>query len=218
MAEKESFVLYTKYGKQIRRLSMEERGVLLTAIFDYMEGGTPPPMSDAVEMAFGFIQDQLEADLKKWEETCKRRVDSGRKGGIAKAKNAKQSVAKKASASFATQNLANVADSEGEYEGDSEYEGEGERIPPTVDRGKTGLGLYENVFLTPAQRKKLEEAFPADADRLINRLSEYMNLSGKRYGNHLAVLLKWGKEDAHERGDDAGSAAAADPAWGKGTI
>lgn len=214
MAEKESFVLYTKYGKQIRRLSMEERGVLLTAIFDYVEGGALPPMSDAVEMAFGFIQDQLDADLKKWEETCRKRSVSGKSGG--RPKKQMVSVESKKSKSFSEK--AKKADSEGEYEGDSEYEGEGERIPLTADRGKTGLGLYENVFLTPAQRKKLEEAFPLDADRLINRLSEYMHQSGKRYGNHMAVLLKWGKEDARERGDDAGGTAYTDPAWGKGTI
>lgn len=63
---KNSFVLYTEYAKHIGLLSMEQRGILFTAVMNYATGIELPKMEAATEMAFSFIKEQLDRD----DETC----------------------------------------------------------------------------------------------------------------------------------------------------
>ena len=83
---KTSFVLYTEYLKHMQLLSMEQRGVLFTAIMAYEGEAEMPEMDGAVEMAFSFIKVQLERDEEKYAEVSKKRsearkaADKGRQG------------------------------------------------------------------------------------------------------------------------------------------
>lgn len=106
---KDSFVLYTKYGKHIQKLDMEQRGVLFTAILNYMEEKDIPEMEPATDMIFGIIKEDIDECNAKWEKTRKARAEAGREGGNAKAAKSKQTVANVANASIAKQNEANVA-------------------------------------------------------------------------------------------------------------
>lgn len=115
MADKKSFVLYCDYRQHFELLPPEDQGRLLMAIFDYVETGAEPSLEPIPMMAFSFIRAQLDRDLKKYEETCKRRAEAGRAGGYAKAANAnkaKQTLANASKPSKAKQNLANLADNE----------------------------------------------------------------------------------------------------------
>ena len=107
---KDSFVLYTKYSKHIQKLSMEQRGILFTAILSYMEEEELPEMEAATDMIFGIIKEDIDECNRKWEETKQKRVMAGSVGGKAKARNAKQKVANVANATNAKQDVANVAD------------------------------------------------------------------------------------------------------------
>ena len=64
MSEKinSSFTLYTYQLKAIELLTMEERGMLITAIFDYVENGTLPNLTPLLNMAFLFFKSQLDTD------------------------------------------------------------------------------------------------------------------------------------------------------------
>lgn len=106
MADKNSFVLYTEYLKHIQKMSMEQRGELFTAILCYAAGDPLPELDAAPDMAFSFIKERMDRDTEKYEETIDRRKEAGRKGGLAKASNAKQNVAK---VSNAKQEVANLA-------------------------------------------------------------------------------------------------------------
>ena len=81
---KESFVLYNRYLDCVEPLTMEERGVLLTAILCYTSGEELPEMSRVVKTSFWFIKSQLDADSAKYEETCKKRSDAGKKSALKK--------------------------------------------------------------------------------------------------------------------------------------
>lgn len=78
---KNSFVLYTEYAKHLSLLSMEQRGVLFTAIMAYELGDTIPDMDGMTQMAFSFISEQLSRDKEKYESTCKKRSEAGSRGG-----------------------------------------------------------------------------------------------------------------------------------------
>lgn len=78
---KNSFVLYTEYAKHLSLLSMEQRGVLFTAIMAYELGDELPDMDGMTQMAFSFISEQLSRDKEKYESTCKKRSEAGSRGG-----------------------------------------------------------------------------------------------------------------------------------------
>lgn len=64
---------------------------------------------------------------------------------------------------------------------------------------KGTYGCYGNVKLTDTDLSKLKAEFPADWQERIDRLSTYMDSSGKSYKNHLATIRNWARRDA-ERG------------------
>ena len=61
---------------------------------------------------------------------------------------------------------------------------------------KGTYGCYGNVKLSDTDLSKLKAEFPADWQERIDRLSTYMDSSGK---NHLATIRNWARRDA-ERG------------------
>ena len=68
-----------------------------------------------------------------------------------------------------------------------------EAEPPKPTRHK--YGAYENVLFTDEEFKKLTEEFPTDWSGRIERLSEYIASTGKKYKNHLATIRSWARKD-----------------------
>lgn len=59
-------------------------------------------------------------------------------------------------------------------------------------------GMYQNVLLSDEELQKLQTEFPADYQSRIERLSEYMASSGRRYKNHLATIRSWARRDSKQ--------------------
>lgn len=57
-------------------------------------------------------------------------------------------------------------------------------------------GEYKNVLLTDEELDKLKELFPADLQERIERLSEYMASTGKKYKSHYATIRAWANRDS----------------------
>lgn len=75
-----------------------------------------------------------------------------------------------------------------------------EREKPSPPRHKHGV--YKNVLLTDSDLEKLKTEFPSDWSDRIDRLSEYMETSGRSYKNHLATIRAWAKRDSRKGGDN----------------
>lgn len=102
---KNSFVLYTDYLAQIELLTMEQRGVLLTAIMKYQAGEELPDADPVTEMAFSFIKANLDKDNERYERTIEARSEAGKTGGRPRKDDTeKQTKAKKANAFSEKQN------------------------------------------------------------------------------------------------------------------
>lgn len=56
-------------------------------------------------------------------------------------------------------------------------------------------GRYKNVSLTHSDYEQLKNDYPIYADKYIDKLSEYMESTGKSYKNHLATIQKWLAKD-----------------------
>ena len=57
-------------------------------------------------------------------------------------------------------------------------------------------GRYQNVFLTDGELADLQDSFPTVWGQYIEKLSEYMASTGKRYQSHAATIRRWAGEDA----------------------
>ena len=89
MTEKKSFVLYFDMYPSIRDLPADQRGELLSALFEYAEQEVEypeedsgvnkewtlvkhPHMGSAARMAFSFIAETIHRDTEKWHQKHKR--------------------------------------------------------------------------------------------------------------------------------------------------
>ena len=70
--------------------------------------------------------------------------------------------------------------------------------PPEIEKGHPApaYGRYQNVFLTDEELADLQVSFPAVWEQYIEKLSEYMASTGKRYQSHAATIRRWAGEDA----------------------
>jgi len=63
------------------------------------------------------------------------------------------------------------------------------------------LGKYQNVSLTDEELTDLKTEIPSYYEKYIERLSEYMESTGKTYNSHIATIRKWVKEDMQKNAD-----------------
>ena len=74
--------MYHSFSSPFELLDMEQRGILITAIFEYqMYGEVRITLTPLVNMAFVCIKDTLDRDAREYAETCKRNSENGKRGG-----------------------------------------------------------------------------------------------------------------------------------------
>ena len=66
-----------------------------------------------------------------------------------------------------------------------------------IEKGRSAraYGRYQNVFLTDGELADLQASFPTVWGQYIEKLSEYMASTGKRYQSHAATIRCWACED-----------------------
>ena len=71
-------------------------------------------------------------------------------------------------------------------------------IKREIEKGHSAraYGHYQNVFLTDEEMADLQASFPTIWGQYIEKLSEYMASTGKRYRSHAATIRRWAGEDA----------------------
>lgn len=83
---RDSFVFLGRYMKSFAKLTMEQRGILITAMMSYQIGDDLPEMDAITDMAFSFIKDDMDFNNQKYDEKCERNRENGKKGGRPKGK------------------------------------------------------------------------------------------------------------------------------------
>lgn len=173
-----------------RKFSDEQFGVLMRAAFSYRFGGDVYSGDDvAVDVAFQAVASQID----RYQEFCNTLSNNAR------CSNGKQSAAKysktqQSDPPIHVQSMSNPCP----YPIQSSESIAAEPPHPRP------FGKYENVFLSDEQVAELKNEFPSDWEQRIERLSEYMESTGKKYRNHLATIRMWAKEESPkepERGE-----------------
>ena len=85
-----------------------------------------------------------------------------------------------------------------ELEKEIEIKREIEKGRPEPGRTARAYGRYLNVFLTDEELADLQASFPTVWGQYIEKLSEYMASTGKRYQSHAATIRRWASEDARK--------------------
>lgn len=135
---REYICLYHSYRDAIQALDDAERGRLLTAMLEYALTGEAGDLRGNERFVFPLIKSQIDRDNAKYQETCKKRAQSGKIGG----RPAKQKKANAFSESKTSQDKGECKD---EYEEEYEYEGEEE----SEDEGE-----YENKNENKEEEKR----------------------------------------------------------------
>ena len=79
--------------------------------------------------------------------------------------------------------------------------GKGRLDKVSIDKGREeqsthiSYGEFKNVRLSKEEYKNLKEKLNSHTDIMINKLSRYMESSGKTYQDHYVTILNWYEED-----------------------
>lgn len=215
---RDSFVLYTQHFTQVKLLTMEQRGILLTAVMAYASGEEPPELDDITRMCFSFIQQQLDRDFQKYDETLERRRKAGSLGGQAKTSNAKQSQAMLSDAKQSQANQAdnvnvNVNDNVNVNGSDNGSENENENVIQKRE-SKERKARFSPPTLTEVQEYVEEMGYQMDADRFMS----YYESNGWMVGRNKmkdwrAAVRNWAKNDYSKQQTQDRSRSAVVEEW-----
>lgn len=68
-----------------------------------------------------------------------------------------------------------------------------------LNKGKTTLGYFQNVYLSDEELSNLEAMLGYQLDNYIERLSSYLKSTGSEYKDHQATILSWFHKDQGNR-------------------
>lgn len=157
MAEKNSFVLYTKYQEQINILNDAQAGQLMKAIFAYQTGQEIEISDPMVVMLWSVIRQQLDVDNQKYEEECKKRAEAGAKGARKRwtdDSGANDDMAKMAVNESANEDIAKIASAKSAIS---------ENSTPILEMGAMADNDYEYDHDNDHEKDKKEYCTSADA-------------------------------------------------------
>lgn len=102
---RDSFILYTEQKAVIDKLTDEQAGKIIKAIYEYAETDKMPKLDNVLDLVITPFKLVLDRNNNKWQDIKKKRSEAGKIGAEIK----KQKQAKQANAKFDKQTKANQA-------------------------------------------------------------------------------------------------------------
>lgn len=116
---KDSLVIYKSWCKSLAKLDDSDYRAIMDAIIAYGMDDIEPELTGALDVVFTIMRDQIDFDRAKWEETCRKRSEAGKKGNAKRWANRNCDISDENNRN-ATKSIAKIADYD--YEHDYEYE------------------------------------------------------------------------------------------------
>ena len=193
---KDSFILYTEQKEVIDKLSDEQAGKLIKAIYEYVETGQMPKLDALLEIVIIPFKQNIDRNANKYEETKKKRSEAGKIGAEVK----KQMKAKQANANFAKSKQANQADNVNDNDNVNVNENDNNNNDVVSDSCVDGLqgviDFYNNNigFLSPYSLKILESyAEDLSSELVIYAMQISVENNKKTISYIKAILNNWTK-------------------------
>lgn len=189
--KQETLVLFPEVMAITRKFTDAQFGILMRAAFSYRFAGEVYSGDDvAVDVAFRTVASQID----RYQEFCNTQSmnakgsevqPSAAKYSQMQPKPAKYSQSQPSDPPIHVQSMSNPCP----YPIQS-IESKADKPPSTHT-----FGTYKNVIFSDGQLEELKRDFPSDWEQRIERLSEYMESSGRKYSNHLATIRMWAREE-----------------------
>ena len=200
MSDKKSFVMYESWGAAIEKMSNEQAGELIKAIYAYQKDPDAVPEDPALAFVFELIKQQLDADSQRYKEACAARSKAGKKGGRPKANasDRKQMVSEESKKSKCFSEKAKKADNE--YDNDLKEN--------TID------GVKEKRFAPPTLENVSEYCREmgytnVDAERFIDFYTSNGWMVGKnRMKDWKAAVRNWDRREKNPQRQDGAAEVA----------
>lgn len=186
----------------LKKLEKDAAWDIIVAIDEYFLTGKDPIQAvKSIEQQV--IITMMYQQIQRRENVSAKRKKAGQEGGLVRAQNSKPKQ-KLAKGSKTKQNVPNDSKPKQSVATITETITETETITDTT----LTCGIYDNVTLSPSDLEKLKKEFPNDYEERIDRLSEYMESTGKQYKNHLATIRAWAKRENAKQSRDAKEGAS----------
>lgn len=176
MDKKNSFVMYSDYLEHFQRLSNEDAGILIKAILRYVSGLVPGEMPPVADMAFSFIRNQLDRDIKTYEDKCKKNRENGKLGGRPKKANgfSEKRMDKEKANGFSEKHTDTDNDSDNDNDSDTDTDNDINNINTSVGivdgadsvNSKENSSGFEEFWRTYPKKADKGAAFKKYNDRL----------------------------------------------------
>lgn len=200
MSDKKSFVMYESWGTAIEKMSNEQAGELIKAIYAYQKDPDAVPEDPALAFVFELIKQQLDADSQRYKEACAARSEAGKKGGRPKANasDKKQMVSEESKKSKCFSEKAKKADNE--YDNDL--------------KENTLEGVKEKRFAPPTLQEVKDYCLKmgythVDAERFIDYYTSNGWMVGKnRMKDWKAAVRNWDRREKNPQRQDGAAEVA----------
>lgn len=118
MADKKSFIFYHEWAEILKKLPIDEVGNIILALIEYSESGTVTELSPIADIAFTAFKQTIDKDTEKWEATCQKNAENGRKGGRPKKASGNDEIPQKPNGFSENPKKPKKADNDNESEND----------------------------------------------------------------------------------------------------
>lgn len=202
MAKKkqETLVLFPELITITRKFTDEQFGILIRAAFAYRFTGDMYEGDDmAIEVAFQTVANQIE----RYSEFCTRQSENAKgcqvQPNAAKCSEEAPEAAEEAETQpgqAPIQSMSNPSPIQSISNPIQSIEGTAARPPrsPKKEAEKHRYGEYKNVLLSDEEAQKLKDLLP-NMEEMVERLSEYIASTGKKYKSHYATLRAWNRRE-----------------------
>ncbi len=198
---RDSFLVRNEMSDVVQRLTDEQAGQLFKAMIEYNKTGIEPELDSVLSLVFVLIKQSMDRNMAAYNKKCEQnKANIERRWAKAKGNTTVYEPIR-------TDTKAYLPDPDPDPDPDpypdnsiteSRSDSSNTPIPSTVKKDKPichKYGEYNNVLLTDEQMEKVKKEFPQDWGQRIERLSEYIASTGKKYKNHLATIRAWAKKE-----------------------
>ncbi len=187
-----------EYLEEMDCLSDAEFGRLIRGLLQYSITGVEPDLKGTERLFWKTVRNREDRFAEAYTQRCTTQKENGKKGGRPKNPPVISENPKNPRVFSQTQKTQqNRTEQNRTEQNRTELENKGARDAPTRHR----YGEYKNVLLSDLELEKLKSEFPADWESRIERLSEYMASSGKKYKDFLATIRSWARKEKKSTAD-----------------
>ena len=207
--KQETLVLFPELVSITRKFTDEQFGILMRAAFSYRFTGEVYGGEDmAIEVAFQTVANQID----RYTEFCEKQSNNAKntqdkpeeasciqeQPSAAKCRQTEPEDAEESKMQQNTPPIQSISNpcpiQSNPIQSRMDMADEPPISPPKKREERHKYGEYKNVLLSDEELERLQKELP-DWQNMVERLSEYIASSGKKYKSHYATLRSWNRRE-----------------------